>query len=185
MGKKRKKIKSKQKLTSCQESLFPYEFSQKLLKITSCKCMCTNESHFSCVRLCVTPWTIASQIPLSMGFSRQEYWSGLPCSSSGDLPNLGIEPMTPTAPALLVDSLSTEPPREPCKCTHQIIPTKVSLCKEVNVHIRVLPVFINTVLYNKCHQRVQQFSDPLKLTAIGFKLQNHWLPPKNPSSSSE
>ena len=75
-------------------------------------------SHFSHVRLFVIPWTVARQIPLSMGFSRQEYWSGLLCFSPGDLPNLGIEPVTPTAPALLVDSLPTEPPRKPCKCIH-------------------------------------------------------------------
>ena len=46
----------------------------------------------SCVRLFVTPWTIAHQIPPSMGFSRQEYWGGLPFPSPGDLPNPGIEP---------------------------------------------------------------------------------------------
>ena len=45
-----------------------------------------------CVRLFATPWTVACQVPLSMGFSRQEYWSGLPCASPGDLPNPGIKP---------------------------------------------------------------------------------------------
>ena len=60
-------------------------------------------SRFSCVSLFVTLWTIAYQAPLSMGFPRQEFWSGLPCSPPGDLPNLGIEPGTP---ALQVDSLS-------------------------------------------------------------------------------
>ena len=44
------------------------------------------------VRLFVTPWTVAYQAPLSMGFSRQQYWSGLPFPSPGDLPNPGIEP---------------------------------------------------------------------------------------------
>ena len=47
------------------------------------------------VRLCVTPWTVARQAPLSMGFSRQEYWGGLPCLPPGDLPHLGIEPRSP------------------------------------------------------------------------------------------
>ena len=50
-------------------------------------------SCFSCVWLFVTLWTIAHQVPLSMGFSRQEYWSGLPFPSPGDLPNPWIEPM--------------------------------------------------------------------------------------------
>ena len=48
----------------------------------------------------VTPWTVAHQAPLSMGFSRQEYWSGLPFPSLLDLPNLGIEPASSEAPAL-------------------------------------------------------------------------------------
>ena len=47
------------------------------------------------VRLFATPWTVAYQAPLSMGFSRQEYWSGLPFPSPGDLPNPGIEPGSP------------------------------------------------------------------------------------------
>ena len=47
-------------------------------------------SHFSCVQLFVTLWSVAHQAPLSMGFSRQEHWSGLPCSPPGDLPDPGI-----------------------------------------------------------------------------------------------
>ena len=46
----------------------------------------------------VTPWTVARQVPLSMGFSRQEYWSGLPCPSPRDLPDSGIEPMSLMSP---------------------------------------------------------------------------------------
>ena len=56
------------------------------------------------VRLFVTPWTVAYQAPLSMGFSSQEYWSGLPFPSLGDLPNPGIEPRSP---ALLIDVWAT------------------------------------------------------------------------------
>ena len=52
-------------------------------------------SCFSCVQLCVTPWTVAHQAPLSMGFSRQECWSGLLCPPPVDLPDPGIEPMSP------------------------------------------------------------------------------------------
>ena len=61
----------------------------------------------SCVRLFVTPWTAAHQAPPSMEFSRQEYWSGLPFPSPGDLPDPGIEPGSPT---LRVDALPSEPP---------------------------------------------------------------------------
>ena len=49
-------------------------------------------SRFSSVRLFATLWTVAHEAPLSMGFSRQEYWSGLPCPPPGDLPDPGIEP---------------------------------------------------------------------------------------------
>ena len=62
---------------------------------------------FSRVRLFVTPWTVAYQAPPSMGFSRQEYWSGLPFPSPGDLPDPGIEPGSPT---LQADALTSEPP---------------------------------------------------------------------------
>ena len=57
-------------------------------------------SHFSCVQHFATPWTAAHQAPLSMGFSRQEYWSGLPCPPPGDLPNPGVEPSSLMSPAL-------------------------------------------------------------------------------------
>ena len=63
-------------------------------------------SH-SVVQLFVIAWTVACQAPLTMEFSRQEYWSGLPCPPKGDLPNPGIEPRFPT---LQEDSLPTELP---------------------------------------------------------------------------
>ena len=64
----------------------------------------------SCVQLFATPWTVAYQASLSMGFSRQEYWSGLPFPSPGDLPNPGTKPGTPTLEA---DALTSEPPEKP------------------------------------------------------------------------
>ena len=57
-------------------------------------------SWFSHLQFFATPWTVAYQVPLSMGFSRQEYWSGLPCPPPGDLPNPGIKPRSLTTPAL-------------------------------------------------------------------------------------
>ena len=56
------------------------------------------------------PWTVAHQAPLSMGIFKQEYWSGLPFPSPGDLPDPGIEPVSP---ALQVDSLPAEPSEKP------------------------------------------------------------------------
>ena len=60
-----------------------------------------------------TLWTVAPQAPLSMGFPRQEYWSGLSFPPPGELPNPGIKPESPVSPALQVDSLSTEPLGKP------------------------------------------------------------------------
>ena len=61
-------------------------------------------SHFSHVQLFAILWTVARQAPLSVEFSRQEYWSGLPFPSPGDLPDPGIEPQSPASPALQVGS---------------------------------------------------------------------------------
>ena len=67
-----------------------------------------------------TPWTITHQVPLSMEFSRQEYWSGLPFPSPGGLPDPGVEPTSPASPApptLARDPFTTVPPGKP----HEII----------------------------------------------------------------
>ena len=63
--------------------------------------MCIHTQTLSCVQLFATPWIIACQAPLPMGFSRQKYWSGLPFPSPGDLPDPGIKP---DSPPLQVDS---------------------------------------------------------------------------------
>ena len=84
------------------------------------------------VRLFATPWTVAHQAPPSMGFSRQEYWSGLPFSSPGDLPNPGIEPRSP---ALQADTFISEPPgkyvyvyKDMCICVSKYLYIDVILC---------------------------------------------------------
>ena len=74
-------------------------------------CMLSRVSH---VQLFVTPWTVACLAPLSMGFSRHEYWCGLPWGSHArDSPNPGIEPVSPATPALQTDSLPAELPGKP------------------------------------------------------------------------
>ena len=79
--------------------------SNGLLKINACSLVAK-----SCLTLFATQWTVALQAPLSMGFSRQEYWSGLPFPSPGDLPDPGIKL---GSPALQADSLPSELPGKP------------------------------------------------------------------------
>ena len=80
----------------------PYEKGESERKIKM--------KSLSCVRLFVTSWTVAYQAPPSMGFSRQEYRSGVPLPSPGDLPDPGMEPGSPTFQA---DALSSKPPGKP------------------------------------------------------------------------
>ena len=82
-------------------------FLVSFMQITFSDCPSNIYTH---VHLFATPWTIACQAPLFMGFSGQEYWSGLPFPPSGDLPDLGIEPASPVTPVWLVESFTTELP---------------------------------------------------------------------------
>ena len=82
---------------------FREELMPKLLKKVKVKSLIR-------VRLFATPWTVAYQAPPSMGFSRQECWSGVPLPSPGDLPEPGIEPRSP---ALQADALPSETPEKP------------------------------------------------------------------------
>ena len=79
----------------------------KLGYLSFCCWIMDGTCSLSYVQLFATLWPIACQAPPSMGFSRQEYWSGLPFPSPGDIPNPGIEP---GSPALQADSLPSEPP---------------------------------------------------------------------------
>ena len=91
----------------------PQRWAQRRLVWLSCVCprafciaSCLEVKSLSRVRLFATPWTVACQVPRSMGFSRQGYWSGLPFPSPGDLPDPGIEP---TSPVMQADALPSEP----------------------------------------------------------------------------
>ena len=77
---------------------------------TVCKVPESESVSYSVVSNSATPWTVAHQAPLSLEFSRQEYWSGLPCPSPGDLPDPGTKP---SSPVLQVDSLPAEPQGKP------------------------------------------------------------------------
>ena len=76
--------------------------------------------RFSHIQLFATPWTVAHLAPLSMLFSRQEYWSRLACPPPGDLPDPGIEFVSP---ALQADSLPTVPPGKPLTFNREILIT--------------------------------------------------------------
>ena len=83
--------------------------------ITVLLCMCVS---CSVVSDSATPWTVTYQVPLSLEFSRQEYWSGLPLPFPGDLPNRGIKPRFST---LQADSLSSEPPGKPHNSAYHML----------------------------------------------------------------
>ena len=103
------------KASSYQQTHFGTSLSQVPWKDRSsnflwCHLGCAVLSCSSHIRLFATPWNVAHQAPLSMLFSRQEYWSGLPFPSPGDLPNPGMELWSPT---LQADSLPSELPVKP------------------------------------------------------------------------
>ena len=77
--------------------------------------VCIHAQLLSNIRFFVTPWTTACQAPLYMGFSRQEYWSGLPLPPPGNLPDPGIKPESPASPALSGGFFNTEPPGKPMR----------------------------------------------------------------------
>ena len=106
-----------------------------------CVCVCV------CARLAisvmldpVTLWTVALQAPLSMGFCRQEHWSGLPCFPPEDLPNSDTEPASPVYPEFQEDSLPTEPPRQPHICMYIYIQRERTI---QNYSEQILRVFIS------------------------------------------
>ena len=102
-------------------SLFPLRHNSPCQHM----CTCCMLSHFSHVQFCVTPWTAACQAPLSVGFPRKEYWSGLPCPSPGDLhpPRDGT---LLSLPALAGGFFTTSTTWEACVNTYSILKTSVS-----------------------------------------------------------
>ena len=101
-----------------------------------------SEVAHSCPTLC-DPWTVAHKAPPSLGFSRQEYWSGLPFPTPGDLPDPGIEPMSPVSPALAGGFVTTAPPGKPW-----LIPSLVTTWREPRVTSRSLDFyFIETFFF--------------------------------------
>ena len=116
----------------------------KTLCVCVCVCVCVRVRArvrtLSPVRLFPTPWTIACQAPLSMGFSRQEYWSGLPFPTSGDLPHPGIEPASLASPPLAGGFFSIVPQGKPKLGKIRSDQSCPTLCNRMNHSTPGLPV---------------------------------------------
>ena len=129
-----------------------------ILKLCT-KC-CTCAQSLNPVQLFVTTWTAVCQAPLSLGFSRQEYWIGLPFPSPGDLPNLGIEPTFPISPALAGEWAT--------KDTHTHTHT--------HTHTRTLKIWRKITLFTLANLEIYLLSPKNASSAITDKLiSNHWL----------
>ena len=134
-------------------SIFCPFFQLSCLILLICVCML---SHFSGVRLFAALCTVALQAPLSRGFSRQEYWSGLPCPSPGDLPDLGIEPLSLISPALAGGFFTKRSPY-----------WSVGVFK-CQVKLYELP-FLNVKIteHHLVHPSMYEDTSPLSVTCIG------------------
>ena len=115
-------------------------------------------SRFILVRLFATPWAVAHQAPLSVGFSKQEYWSGLPHPPPGDLPNPGVEPASLMSPALAVVFLTTS-----TTCSVQfssITQPCLTLCDPMDCRTPGLPVHHQLLEFTQTH--VHRVSDGIQ-----------------------
>ena len=108
------------------------------------RCWKVKVKSLSCAWLSATPWTVAYQAPPYMGFSRHEYWSGLPFPSPGDLPNPGIEPRSP---ALQTDALPSEPPVQ----FSSVAQSCLTLCVGMNRSMPGLPVHHQLTEFTQTH----------------------------------
>ena len=126
---------------------------------------CVHALSLSCVRLFVTPWTVIRQAPVSMGFPRQECWSGLPCPPPGDLPDPGIKPKSP---ALQADSLPLSHLGNPQWC---IAHRKFSVC----LVIQSCPTFCNPMDCSPQGSYIHEYFSG-KNTGVGChaKIFNRW-----------
>ena len=108
-------------------------------------------SRFSRVRLCATPWTAAHQAPLSLGISRQEYWSGLPFPTKWDLPDTRLEP---TSPPLAGGCFTIKPPWESPKKMLTLLKRK-KIAKEVSKKWILATNHCRCFLENSCYLSCQ------------------------------
>ena len=127
----------------------------------------------STAQSCLTLYDpVAHQAPLSMGFSRQEYWSGLPCPPPGELPNPGTEPTSPASPAVQVESLPTEPLGKPKDIIHHR--SRISQLKTgISATILTKELMQSTAfLMDSFAYRIVQWNVTLHIESLQFF---HWL----------
>ena len=111
-------------------------------------------NHFSHIQLLATPWTIACQAPLSIGFSRQEYWSGLTCPPPGNLPNRGIKPASLTFPALAGRYFTTRATWEDyvCVCIYMYMCVYIYTHTHIHIYTHVcIYIYICMYVYTHTH----------------------------------
>ena len=114
-------------------------------------CMCRSRL-LQGVQLFATPWTVARQAPLSMGFLKQVYWSGFPVPAPGDLPDPGIEPASPVSPALQADPFPLSHRESLCMC--------VCLCVCINLLLDMWSANISWLeLLGFCIRKIVSFAN--------------------------
>ena len=116
---------------------------------------CMHAQSLTCVQCFATPWIVACQAPLSVEFSRQEYWSGLPFPTSGDLPNPGIKLGSPETEA---DSLPSEPPGKPREKIVSVFVSKSYNKLHKIYQIKRVDIYFLTVLATRNPKSVYQLS---------------------------
>ena len=143
--------------------------------------MCACVQLLSHVWLFVAPWTIACQAPLSVGFSRQEYWSGLPFPSPGDLLDLGIKPKSLVSPALADGFFTTMPPGKPLYRYTEMyfkkyVPDNQSILKEISPGCSLEGLMLRPKLQYFGHLmwRVDSLEKTLMLGGIGGRRRRGW-----------
>ena len=138
-----------------------------------CVCLCVL-SRFSCVWLFVILWTIGHQAPLSMGFSRQKYWSDLPCPPPGDLPDPGIKSASLMSPTLAGGFFTTNATYAYGVCVHaKLLQLFRTLCHPMDYIQKTINVFFFSMLCGmwKLSYLTRDWTTPLAVEAWNL---NHW-----------
>ena len=137
-------------------------------------CTCVPR-HFSRFWLFATLWTVASQAPLSLGFSNKEHWSGLPCPPPGNLPNSRIQPVSLMFPALAGRFFTTSTTREAHVCISLSLSLSLSLYIYIYIYIKCVCVCVCVcVIAAKSLQLCPPLCDPIDISPPGSPI--HFWP---------